>query len=120
LLSHRDAVRAMRGADVNLLIIGSQPGAGATLTGKIFEYLRSGRPVLGLVPPDGEAAALIEKFDAGAVVAPDDVAGAAAALARLYDAGRQESHLRPERLARFERRNLTAEIAAVFDYVVKS
>jgi glycosyltransferase involved in cell wall biosynthesis len=119
LLSHRDAVRAMRAADVNLLIIGSRPGAGATLTGKIFEYLRAGRPVLALVPPDGEAAALVEEFEAGAVVEPDDVTGAEAALARLYDTGRQEPHLPPEGLARFERRNLTAEIAALFDDVAE-
>jgi glycosyltransferase involved in cell wall biosynthesis len=120
LLSHRDAVRAVRAADVNLLIIGSRPGAGATLTGKVFEYLRGGRPVLALVPPDGEAAALVEEFDAGVVVAPDDVAGAEAALARLYDAGRQEPCLPPEGLARFERRNLAGEIATLFDDVVKS
>ncbi len=119
-LGHRDAVRAIRAADVNLIIIGSRPGGAATLTGKIFEYLRAGRPVLGLVPPDGEAAALIEEFDAGAVVAPDDVAGAAAALARLYDDSGAAPRPCPQALGRFERRRLTAELAALFDDVVKS
>jgi glycosyltransferase involved in cell wall biosynthesis len=120
LLSHREAVRAVRAADVNLIIIGSRPGAGATLTGKIFEYLRAGRPVLALVPRDGEAAALVEEFDAGAVVAPDDVAGAEAALARLYDDRGAVSRPCPQALRRFERRRLTAELAALFDDVVKS
>ncbi len=119
-LGHGDAVRAMRAADVNLIIIGSRPGAAATLTGKIFEYLRAGRPVLGLVPPDGEAAALIRQFDAGAVVAPDDVDGAAAALSRLYDDRGKGARPCPRALRRFERRRLTAELAALFDDVVKS
>jgi glycosyltransferase involved in cell wall biosynthesis len=119
-LSHRDAVRAMRAADVNLLVIGSQPGAGATLTGKIFEYLRAGRPILALVPPDGEAAALLREFGAGVVVEPDDAAGVEAALAALYDAGRREALPPPEGLGRFDRRNLTAELAAVFDDVAPS
>jgi glycosyltransferase involved in cell wall biosynthesis len=117
LLNHRDAVRAMRAADVNLLVIGSQPGAAATLTGKIFEYLRAGRPVLALVPPEGEAAALVEEFAAGTVVAPDDEAGAASALARIYDAGRPEAAAPAEGLGRFDRRNLTAQLAALFDHV---
>ncbi len=117
LLGHRDAVRAMRAADVNLLVIGSQPGAGATLTGKIFEYLRAGRPILALVPPAGEAAALVGEFGAGAVVAPDDEAGAAAALGRFYDAGRREAAAPAAGLSRFDRRNLTAELAALFDHV---
>lgn len=120
LLSHRDAVRAMRAADVNLLIIGSQPGAGATLTGKIFEYLRAGRPILALVPPEGEAASLVEEFDAGVVVAPDDVAGAEAALAALYEDRRPGARPAPEGLGRFERRNLTGELAALFDRVVRN
>jgi glycosyltransferase involved in cell wall biosynthesis len=117
LLSHGDAVSVMRGADANLLIIGSQPGAGATLTGKIFEYFRAGRPVLALVPPEGEAAALVREFDAGAVVEPDDAATAEAALAKLYDERPAAESPVPAGLARFERRNLTAELAALFDDV---
>ncbi|MEE8640964.1 MAG: glycosyltransferase [bacterium] len=117
LLSHGDAVRAMRAADVNLLIIGAQPGAGATLTGKIFEYLRAGRPILALVPPDGEAAALVREFDAGVVLEPDDAAGAEAALAELYDDRPTAARAAPAGLARFERRNLAAELAALFDDV---
>lgn len=117
LLSHGDAVRVMRGADANLLIIGSQPGAGATLTGKIFEYFRAGRPILALVPPDGEAAALVWEFDAGAVVDPDDAAAAEGALAELYDKPPTAERAVPAGLARFERRNLAAALAALFDDV---
>ncbi len=117
LLSHGDAVRAMRAADANLLIIGSQPGAGATLTGKIFEYLRAGRPILALVPAGGEAAALVREFEAGIVVDPDDAAAAEAALAEFYDERPKAVRAVPPGLARFERRNLTAELAALFDHV---
>jgi glycosyltransferase involved in cell wall biosynthesis len=117
LLSHGDAVRAMRAAGANLLIIGSQPGAGATLTGKIFEYFRAGRPILALVPPDGEAAALVREFGAGIVVEPDDAACAEAALAKLYDERPAAERAVPPGLARFERRKLTADLAALFDHV---
>jgi glycosyltransferase involved in cell wall biosynthesis len=116
-LGHREAVRAMRAADANLLIIGSSPGAEATLTGKIFEYLRAGRPILALVPPEGEAATLVREFDAGVVVSPDDVDGAAAALEKFYDKRGGAPRPAPAGLERFERRRLTAELAALFDDV---
>lgn len=116
-LGHREAVRAMRAADANLLIIGSSPGAEATLTGKIFEYLRAGRPILALVPPEGEAAALVREFDAGAVVAPEDVEGAAAALEAFYDGRGGGPRPAPAGLERFERRRLTGKLAALFDDV---
>lgn len=116
-LGHREAVRVMRAADANLLIIGASPGAGTTLTGKIFEYLRAGRPILALVPPEGEAAALVREFDAGVVVSPDDVDGAAAALEAFYDGRGRAPRPAAAGLERFERRRLTAELAGLFDDV---
>ena len=61
------------------------------LSGKVFEYLAAGRPILAVVPPDGAAAELIRETGAGVVVAPDDVEGIRAALhalhARFLDGG---------------------------------
>jgi len=116
-LGHREAVAAMRAADVNLLVIGDEPGAGATLTGKVFEYLRAGRPILALVPPEGEAAALITRFGAGAVVAPDDVAGAARALEAFYGRRGRPARAAAPGLERFERKRLTGELASLLDDV---
>ena len=54
------------------------------LSGKVFEYLAAGRPILAVVPPDGAAAELIRETDAGVVVAPDDVEGIRGALEDLH------------------------------------
>lgn len=117
-VGHREAVAAMTAADVNLLIIGGHTGAEATLTGKIFEYLRAGRPILALAPPEGEAAALVRRFNAGVVVPPDDVTAAACALERLYDARAPRRFAFLPELTRFERRSLTAELAAFLNDVI--
>jgi sirohydrochlorin ferrochelatase len=55
------------------------------LSGKVFEYLGAGRPVVALVPPNGAAARLLRDTGAGIIVASDDVEGAAAALRELRD-----------------------------------
>jgi len=57
-LPHREALIAMQKADLLLLLINSSSPYG-TLTSKIFEYLRSTRPILALAPAQGEAAELL-------------------------------------------------------------
>lgn len=73
-------------ADALLLVPG--PGAG-TITGKVFEYLALGRPVLALASPEQEVARLLQDSRGGHEVAPpDDPAALDAALARILDAAR--------------------------------
>src|SRR5262249_20672898 len=48
-----------RDSEALLLLIPDAGGRGkGVLSGKVFEYLAVGRPILAAVPPDGEAAAL--------------------------------------------------------------
>lgn len=80
---HREAIDLMRRSSAVLLVISGQSGQGS-LTGKLFEYLASGRPILALVPPHGAAAAIIRELDAGIVVDPDDPEAVVTAVTRLY------------------------------------
>jgi hypothetical protein len=55
-------------SDILLLLEWSDKSSRGVLTGKLFEYLVSGRPILGVgVHPDSEAGTLIKKTDAGFV-----------------------------------------------------
>ena len=83
---HRDSLAAQRSADALLLLIPHDDGRGDTvLSGKVFEYIASGRPILAAVPPGGVAANLLRSVGAGEVADSDDVAGIADALERLID-----------------------------------
>src|SRR5262249_30247054 len=73
---HRRSLELQRDSEALLLLIPDAAGRGrGVLSGKVFEYLAAGRPILAVVPPDGAAAELIRETGAGAVVAPDDVDG---------------------------------------------
>ena len=51
-----------------LLMPDSEPRAKGLLTGKLFEYLASGRPILCIGPEDGDAAKIINETNAGTTV----------------------------------------------------
>jgi glycosyltransferase involved in cell wall biosynthesis len=80
-LPRREALALQRRADAVVLLTS---GNRSNLPGKIWEYLASGRPILGLA--DGnEAARLVDETRTGLTVPPNDVDAVAAALHRLIN-----------------------------------
>ena len=107
-----------RDSEALLLLIPDAGGRGkGVLSGKVFEYIAAGRPILAAVPPDGAAADLIRETGAGVVTAPDDVDALRAALVeldrRFRSGGLPDVELSEEwrrRLARETRVEETAEL----------
>jgi glycosyltransferase involved in cell wall biosynthesis len=113
----RQALALQRDSEALLLLVDDAEGRGRTvLTGKVFEYLAAGRPILAAAPLDGEAAALIRETGAGTVVAPDDVDGIRLALRELEQRWREgvlePRPLSPERRAKLSRRFGAEQLAA--------
>ncbi len=122
-LPYHEALAAQRAADALLLLIPYAGGRGDTvISGKVFEYLAAGRPLLAAVPPRGIAAELITRLSAGQVVDPDDVSGLAAALEALVDRwqgpGLADVELPAAERERLSRRTRAAELARVLEGVV--
>lgn len=86
---------------------------------KLFEYLRSGVHILGVLQPEHPAAAIIREAGAGSVVPPGEASMVADVLVRLFDsfaAGRHEATdvSRPE-VTRFDGSKQSAELVALLD-----
>jgi glycosyltransferase involved in cell wall biosynthesis len=118
---HIEALVSMRRAGA-LLLLGHGGEADALLyTGKIYEYLSSGRPVLGIVDP-GPGAALIRSSRAGAVIAPGDENGVAQAILAWLRAWRGgvdlSTHLAEEPLAAWERSKMAVDAAKILSEMV--
>ena len=62
---HPKAVSYMQGSDMLLLAIPDTPGNEGILTGKLFEYLATRNPIIGIGPVKGEAAAILTECSAG-------------------------------------------------------
>jgi glycosyltransferase involved in cell wall biosynthesis len=112
----RRALELQRDSEALLLLIPDSGGRGrAVLSGKLFEYLAAGRPILAAVPPDGEAAELIRETSAGIVVRPDDVVGLRDAIRELESRWRagdlDGTPLRPHLRERLSRTHRAADLA---------
>jgi glycosyltransferase involved in cell wall biosynthesis len=101
-----------------LLLIPEAGGRGkGVLSGKVFEYVAVGRPILASVPEDGAAAELIRETGAGVVAPPDDPAAIRSALEELHrrwrDGGLPDVELTDDWRDRLSRRTRVEEMAAV-------
>jgi len=72
-VAHNEAVNYMLNSSVLLLIIPSHSSNKSIITGKLFEYLASGKPILCIGPVDGDAAAIIEKCRSGITCGYNDL-----------------------------------------------
>lgn len=74
--------------------------ASCEATGKLYEYMASGRPIVALAAGN-EAARIVRETGTGVAVAPRDVDGITAALGRAID-GELERGYSPRGLARYQ------------------
>ncbi len=81
-MPREQAIALQRSGDALLLLTSSQHVSHAT--GKLFEYLAAGKPIIALAKGN-EAARIVEETGTGVTVAPDDVEGILAAIRSLID-----------------------------------
>jgi glycosyltransferase involved in cell wall biosynthesis len=67
-LPHDQVGQVLRCASLLYLPVNNTPNARSIQTGKLFEYLASGRIILGIGPTDGDAADILNKSRAGMMV----------------------------------------------------
>ena len=116
-VSHAQAIQEM--SDATALLLYVAPGD-LSPSGKLFEYLASGRPVLCLAPAENLARRLVEEWGAGAAAGPEDVAGIESAFLTLWrrweDNGLpSQDEVRARVFERYSRRAGAAQLARVLD-----
>jgi hypothetical protein len=117
-LSHQDAVALMHSADVLFLTNGDGARQQLGLPGKMYEYLATGRPVLALTHPDGDAGRIIRQVGGGVAIAQEDPGQLLEVIKKAcLDRSLTTPPLNREALASFERPNLTKRLASLLDEV---
>ncbi len=113
---HEVAVREQCGASVLILPLRREPEYKATVPGKLFEYLASHRPVIGIGQTDGAMAKILSDSGAGVTFEWEDYAGIKAEILRCWDLFKQDKlEDRDEDIDRYSRRRLTNDLAELFE-----
>ena len=118
-LPHHEALKKMMSSHLLLLTIFRKTNE-EIITGKVFEYLGSGKPIL-LVSNEGYVANMIQDLRRGVVVNNYDINGIKDAIYHYfmqYRKGRL-SFVEPLAVPQFDRKNLTSKLANVFESLIK-
>jgi glycosyltransferase involved in cell wall biosynthesis len=119
-LAHLESIRHLMDSDLLLLVLPSDSSAGV-ITGKLYEYIASGIPILGIVP-NGEAERLIRSYGGGVTVhpaaGPDEIAATLTRIFDLWKMGRWTGRPKARSgIALFDRRLQAEGLAAGFDRI---
>lgn len=115
---HSKAVEEQSKASLLILPLRKEPEYKAVLPGKLFEYLASLRPVLGIGQPDGAMSMILNSTKTGVVLNWDDKAS----ISRYIDLC-WERHLKRELtvedadISQFTRRRLTHRMVELFENI---
>jgi len=84
---------------VDALLVMQASNCNAQIPAKIYEYLRAGKPILGLTDPDGDTAGVLHSAGLGDVARLDSVDEIAALLPAFVRAWRQGASVLPQQTA---------------------
>ena len=117
---HAEAVQQQRKASLLILPLRKEPEYKAVLPGKLFEYLASRRPILGIGQPDGAMAMILNDTHTGVVLDWEDKEALKQYIDACWDK-HLEGRLNIEGgdISQFTRRNLSRRMAQLFNSLVR-
>lgn len=115
--NHLNAVKEQVSASVLILPLRKEPEYKATLPGKLFEYLASLRPVLGIGQTDGAMAAILSETGSGITCEWDDKEGMRAFMQDAWEKFREGKLERDSvsDISQYSRKNTAAAMARLFN-----
>lgn len=116
-IEHDEVFHVLSESQTLLLLINNTPSAKSILSGKIFEYMASGRPILAIAPPDGDAAAVLQETETGTICDFDDKDSIKATLLTLFERySNDDLHtIYKAQVNAYSRKELTKKYAVILD-----
>ena len=117
---HNIAVEEQRNASLLILPLRKEPEYRAVLPGKLFEYLASRRPILGIGQKDGAMSMILDRTNTGIVLDWNDKESLRNHIDICWTR-HLEGQLKTDStdISGFTRRSLTRQMAELFDKTVK-
>lgn len=112
-LPHNEVIIEQQKSKVLLLLVNNTPNSKGILTGKIFEYMMSGSPILAIGPKDGDLASLLNETKAGRICDFDNQEELENIIIKLFQ---QYSFNTPHsNIEKYSRHSLTKELVRILE-----
>lgn len=120
---HKEAVTRMISAHMLLLPVPQSSNNKIILTGKLFEYLATRRPILAVGPPEGNAGKVLRNCEKDAMIDYDDQGAMQEQLEKYFNRYLKDPApviTGSDVYLQFSRRGTTEKLAGILDEISKS
>lgn len=115
-LPHHEAIAVQQKSQILLLVVNNAPNSMGIIPGKFFEYLSTGRVILGIGPTNGNLSQIIDETSSGTMLNYNDFNGLYAAVGKYYQQFCAKSlGVNSSAIQQYSRKNLTQKLAALMD-----
>jgi glycosyltransferase involved in cell wall biosynthesis len=112
-LPHNEVIAEQQRSRVLLLLVNNTKNAKGILTGKFFEYMAAGSPVLAIGPIDGDLAEIMKETGVGLISDFNDKDGLKKNILALFEGHSFQRN--EEAVKRYSRRSLTRDLASLLN-----
>jgi glycosyltransferase involved in cell wall biosynthesis len=111
-VSHNESIEFLFSSDALLLVIPDFKGSKGILTGKLFEYLASKKPIIAIGDPEGDASRIIAECNSGKMFSYNSVEPVESYLQNLLNNFRESKidENRSEAYLNYSRKSLTKKL----------
>lgn len=115
-VTHDKAIRYMLSSSALLLVIPEVVNNKGITTGKLFEYLASRRPIIGIGPSDGDASKIIRECSAGKMFERTQEAQISEYISQLLSLWKSNENFSPDmsKIEQYSRKELTSQLRKIF------
>jgi len=112
-VSHKEAIELMVNSSLLLLMINNVKNNEGIITAKIFEYMGSGVPILGIGPLKSEPADILKETGSGEMYQYDDIGKIADHIETEYDRWKKDKKANPKDIAKYSCVKLAEKLNSV-------
>ncbi len=113
-VTHNKVQAFLFDSDILYLPLNNTPNAKGILSGKLFEYLATGKPILGIGHPKGDAAEIMEETKAGVMIDFSDKESLKQYIISEYTARSDSSKANMNKRNQYSRESLTKKLIELF------
>jgi glycosyltransferase involved in cell wall biosynthesis len=115
-IPHKELMKRYGSSSLLLLVLTGYKDAEGYMPGKLFEYLATGLPVLGVGPVNGDAATLLSTTTSGVMIGSEDLEGMSAVLRKRFQEWKNSTTpvISKSGTSHYSRKEITRQLTTLF------